>query len=100
LTASTYPTQIVEAHRWLQQNQNLKTAQLAQAVDQQPWDPSVKALILFSSVLDNMDENLSWTSELGDAYFNLQADVIDAIQTMRQKAKTAFRKIASPVSCE
>src|ERR1700751_5264781 len=64
LAASTYPTEIVEADRWLQQNSSLKGAQLASAVNKQPWDPSVKALTQFPSVLANMDKNLSWTSAL------------------------------------
>jgi hypothetical protein len=54
-----------------------------------PWDPSVKALAAFPSVLGNMDKNLSWTSTLGDAYYNQQQDVMDAIQVMRQKAEAA-----------
>jgi hypothetical protein len=62
---------------------------LAKAVDQQSWDPSVKALTAFPSVLGNMDKNLSWTSSLGDAYYNQQLDVMDAIQVMRQKAQAA-----------
>jgi Protein of unknown function (DUF3300) len=59
LAASTFPTQVVEADRWLQANPDLKGEALAQAVDQQPWDPSVKALTAFPSVLGNMDKNLS-----------------------------------------
>jgi hypothetical protein len=61
LTTSTYPIQIVEADRWLQQNSSLRGAQLADEVDKQSWDPSVKALTQFPSVLANMDKNLSWT---------------------------------------
>jgi Protein of unknown function (DUF3300) len=58
-------------------------------VDQQAWDPSVKALAAFPSVLGNMDKNLSWTSSLGDAYYNQQQDVMDAVQVMRHKAESA-----------
>src|SRR5712664_461804 len=72
LAASTYPTQIVEADRWMQSRSNLKGEELAKEVDKQPWDPSVKALTQFPSVLENMDKNLSWTSSLGDAYANHQ----------------------------
>jgi hypothetical protein len=89
LAASTYPTQIVEAERWLQQNSSLKGAQLAGEVDKQSWDPSVKALTQFPSVLANMDKNLSWTSALGDAYFNDQQDVLSAVQVMRKRAQDA-----------
>ncbi len=89
LAGSTYPTQIVEADRWMQQNANLKGEDLAKAVDTQPWDESVKALTQFPSVLDNMSKNLSWTSALGDAYFNQQQDVMTAVQDLRRKAKDA-----------
>jgi hypothetical protein len=71
----------------LQQNPNLKGEELAQAVDQQPWDPSVKALTEFPSVLANMDKNLSWTSSLGDAYVNQSDDVNNAVQVMRKRAQ-------------
>jgi uncharacterized protein DUF3300 len=87
LAASTFPAEIVEADRWVQANPDLKGDDLAKAVDQQTWDPSVKALTAFPSVLANMDKNLSWTSSLGDAYYNQQSDVMNAIQVMRQKAQ-------------
>jgi hypothetical protein len=89
LAAATFPDQVVEADRWVQGNPNLKGDDLAKAVDQQPWDPSVKALTAFPSVLGNMDKNLSWTSSLGDAYYNQQQDVMDAVQVMRQRAQAA-----------
>src|SRR5260370_20536291 len=70
LAASTYPTEIVEADRWMQSHSNLKGGELANEVDKQPWDPTVKALTQFASVLENMDKNLSCTSSLCDAYAN------------------------------
>src|SRR5438094_749115 len=87
LAAATYPDQIVEADRWLQQHTDLKGQQLGQEVDKQPWDPSVKALTEFPSVLANMDKNLSWTSSLGDAYVNQQQEVMNAVQEMRDRAQ-------------
>src|SRR5271168_2805091 len=89
LAASTFPAEIVEADRWVQANPDLKGDALAQAVDQQSWDPSVKALTAFPTVLGNMDKNISWTSSLGDAYYNQEQGVMDAIQVMRQKAQQA-----------
>ena len=89
LAASTYPTQIVEADRWMQGHSNLKGEDLAKEVDKQSWDPSVKALTQFPSVLENIDKNLSWTSSLGDAYANQEQDVTDAVQVMRQQARKA-----------
>jgi uncharacterized membrane protein YgcG len=89
LTAATFPDQIAIADYWIQQNKSLTGSALLQAVDKQSWDPSVKALTEFPSVLENMAKNLSWTSALGEAYHNQQADVMAAIQTLRAKAKAA-----------
>ena len=96
LAASTFPEQVVEADRWAQAHPDLKGTDLGNAVDQQPWDPSVKALAAFPSVLGNMDKNLSWTSSLGDAYYNQQHDVMDAIQVMRKKAQDAGNLKTTP----
>jgi uncharacterized membrane protein YgcG len=96
LAASAYPTQIVEADRFLQDNPNLKGAALAAEVDKQDWDPSVKALTQFPSVLANMDKDLSWTSELGDANYNQPQDVMNAIQFMRQQAQQAGNLKSTP----
>ena len=89
LPAATYPDQILEAAKFLDQNRGLAGPQLAQQVDPQPWDPSVKALTGFPGVLQNMRQNLAWTSELGDAYVNQPQDVNNAIQSMRQRAQQA-----------
>src|SRR3981189_1624502 len=76
LAASTYPTEIVEAERWMQGHSNLKGEELAGEVDKQPRDPSRKAPPQFPSVLENMDKNLSWTSSLGEAYAHQQQAVM------------------------
>jgi uncharacterized membrane protein YgcG len=89
LAAATYPTEIVEADRWMQDHPNLKGNELASEVDKQSWDPSVKGLTQFPSVLANMDKNLSWTSSLGDAYANQPQDVMEAVQVMRARAQKA-----------
>jgi hypothetical protein len=89
LAASTYPTQVVEADRWMQQNSSLKGSALAQAVNSQSWDPSVKALTQFPSVLAMMDTNLAWTSTLGEAYVSQSQSVLSAIQVMRRRAQQA-----------
>lgn len=89
LAASTYPTQIVEAERWMQSHSSLKGEELGNEVDKQDWDPSVKAMTQFPSVLENMDRNLSWTSSLGEAYVGQPQDVTDAVQTLREEARKA-----------
>jgi hypothetical protein len=70
LTASTYPSQIVEADNWLVMRSDLGSEQLAAQADQQWWDSSVKALTAFPFVLANMDMNLSWTTALENAYLD------------------------------
>src|SRR5271168_3346884 len=89
LSAATFPDQVAIASYWLEENKTLTGSALTTAVDKQTWDPSVKALTEFPSVLNNMAQNLSWTSQLGEAYHNQQADVMTAIQTLRAKAKAA-----------
>ena len=89
LSAATFPDQVAVADYWLQENKNLTGKDLMKDVNQQSWDPSVKALTQFPSVLDNMSKNLTWTSSLGEAYHNQQADVMSAIQTLRAKAEAA-----------
>ena len=96
LAAATYPTQIVEADRWLQQHPDLKGDALAKAVDAQSWDPGVKALTQFPGLLGMMDKNLSWTSSLGEAYVNGQQNVLDAVQVMRQRAQQAGNLKSTP----
>jgi Protein of unknown function (DUF3300) len=96
LAGSTYPSEVVEAHRWLDQNANLSGDQLAAAVSQQPWDPSIKSLCQFPSVLKTMNDSLSWTSALGQAYYNQPTDVMNAIQAMRKRAMDAGTLKSTP----
>jgi hypothetical protein len=86
LVASTYPLEVVEAGRWLSQNSNLKGQAQADAVKKQSWDASVQALILLPDVLKRMDQNVQWTSDLGNAFLAQQDGVMNAIQSLRQKA--------------
>src|SRR5580692_8787296 len=89
LTAATFPDQVAIAEYWMTQNTSLTGSALMQAVNTQTWDPSVKALTQFPSVLTNLAHNLTWTSSLGEAYHDQQAEVMTAIQTLRAQAKAA-----------
>ena len=80
LPASTLPTQIVLADRYLAGGGD------PGRIDQQPWDASVQALARYPSVLQYLDNNLAWTTELGQAFLNQQEDVMDSIQRLRQSA--------------
>jgi hypothetical protein len=86
LTASTYPDQIAAADAWLNQNMGLPPDQRAAAADGMPWDPAVKALTAFPSVLDNLAKNNAWASQLGNAYYNQPGDVMNAVQALRTQA--------------
>jgi hypothetical protein len=96
LAAASYPDQVAFADDWLVQNQTLTGSALVQQVDQQSWDPSVKALTQFPSVLHDLAKNLSWTSSLGQAFTNQQSDVLAAVQVMRAKAQAAGALKSSP----
>jgi hypothetical protein len=96
LAASTYPTQVVEADRWVQAQGQAPADQIAAGANSQPWDPSVKALAAFPSVLSQMDRNMQWTTDLGNAYYNQPQDVMDAVQRMRQRAQQAGTLQSTP----
>jgi hypothetical protein len=89
LMASTYPLEVVEAARWSKTNPNLKGEQAVQAVAQNTWDPSVKSLVAFPQILTMMDEKLNWMERLGDAFLSQQQEVMDTVQSLRQKASDA-----------
>jgi len=96
LGAATFPDQVAVADYWVSQNKSLTGTALTQAVDQEPWDSSVKALTQFPAVLDNMASNLVWTSNLGQAFHSQQSDVMAAVQAMRAKAQAAGTLQSTP----
>lgn len=91
LAASTYPLEVVQAHRWISQPQNasLTNGALTEAVAGQDWDPSVQALIPFPQVLQLMDDHLDWTEQLGEAFLAQPGDVMNAVQRLRHRAEQA-----------
>ncbi len=91
LMASAFPLEIVEASRWRDKdsNQALTGDALAKALETLGWDPSVKSLVPFPQVLAQMNENLSWTQQLGYAFAAQQGDVMDSVQRLRAQAQAA-----------
>ena len=87
LVAATYPLAVTQAARLMQANRNLSGPALASALGEQTWDGSVKSLVGFPSILRMMNEKIDWTQELGDAYLVQEADVMETVQALRQKAK-------------
>jgi len=90
LPASTVPTQVVLADRYVNSGGD------PNQIDQQPWDPSVQALARYPSVLKWMDDNLNWTTELGQAFLNQQPDVMSSIQRLRASANNLGNLQSTP----
>src|SRR4029077_2390888 len=87
--ASTDPLEIIQLQQWLQKNKNLKDQALADAVKKQNWDASIQAMAALPDVVKQMAENITWTTDLGNAFLAQQNDVMDAVQRMRKKANDA-----------
>ncbi|HFI5659196.1 MULTISPECIES: DUF3300 domain-containing protein [Klebsiella] len=87
LMASTYPSNVVQAVEWSQDNPTMKGDAAVQAVANQPWDPSVKSLVAFPSLLALMGENAPWVENLGNAFLAQPQAVMDSVQRLRAIAQ-------------
>lgn len=98
LAASTYPLEVVEADRWLDNPANaaLRGDQLESALQQKDWDPAVKSLVPFPAILKMMDNQLDWTQQLGDAFLAQQDQVMDMVQQLRRQAEAAGGLVSTP----
>jgi len=93
LVASTYPLELVQASQWLQRNPGLTGPALTQAAQQQNWDPSIQALVVFPDLVKRLNQDITWTTNLGNAFLAQQSDVMDAVQRMRFKAQQAGARL-------
>jgi Protein of unknown function (DUF3300) len=96
LVASTYPLEVVEANQWLQQNRSLTGTALMDAAKQQNWDPSVQALVAFPDVLARLNQDVRWTTDLGNAFLGQQKDVMAAVQRLRARAQANGKLKTTP----
>jgi hypothetical protein len=87
LVACTYPLELVEAQQWLKAKSNLHGQQLMDAARQQNWDASVQALVAMPEVVSRLTQDIRWTTDLGNAFLAQQADVMSAVQRMRERAQ-------------
>ena len=87
LAASTYPLEVIQLQQWMANNSYLKDQALADAVEMQPWDPSVQAMATFPDVVKPLSDNIAWMTDLGNAFLAQQGDVMDAVQRMRARAQ-------------
>ena len=92
LPASTYPAEVVAAAQWTYSNPTITEA----AIAAQPWEPSVKAVVHYPTVLQFMGSNIQWTQAVGAAFINQQQDVMDAIQRLRYQAQAAGNLATTP----
>jgi len=87
LAASTYPLEVIQLQQWMANNKHLKDQALADAVEKQPWDPSVQAMAAFPDVVKLLGDNVAWSMDLGNAFLAQQQNVMNAVQRMRAKAQ-------------
>ena len=87
LAASTYPLEIMQLQQWLTKHQGLTGQALANAVQQEPWDPSVQAMAVLPDVVKRLTDDIQWTTDLGNAFLAQESGVMDAVQRMRRKAE-------------
>jgi hypothetical protein len=84
LPASTYPLQVVQAARLLEERK--RDSSLKPSED---WDDSVVALLNYPEIIKLMNDDLDWTYDLGTAVLNQRADVLAAVQDFRDEAYAA-----------
>jgi hypothetical protein len=89
LIAATYPDEVAAAAAWSRANSHLRGDDAVRAVQYEPWDPAVKALVAFPDLLARMDESPQWLHELGDAFLAQQAQVMDTVQGLRRRAQAS-----------
>ena len=85
LTACTYPTEIAEAWQWVQNHENASDA----AIESRTWEPSVKAVAHFPTVLKMLAGYPEWARTVGAAFLRQPDDVLRSIQRLRAAAVTA-----------
>jgi len=87
LVAATYPLELIQLHQWMAKHPELKDKALADSVSKQPWDPSIQSMAAVPDLVKRLSDDIQWTTDLGNAFLAQQADVMDAVQRMRSKAK-------------
>ncbi|MBK9116084.1 MAG: DUF3300 domain-containing protein [Betaproteobacteria bacterium] len=89
LMAATYPSDVALAADWAYRNRQFKGDDAVKAVQDQPWDPSVKSLVAFPQALAMLGEKPAWVQDLGDAFLAQPEAVMDSVQYLRARAKEA-----------
>lgn len=96
LVASTYPVELIRAHRWLIKHPELSNEEINEQTRDKDWAPSIKALLPFPKILTKMSEDLDWTQDLGDAFLQDEKRLLKRIQVLRQQAYASGHLDESP----
>jgi hypothetical protein len=96
LVATTYPLEVVQAQQWLEQNGGLSGQALMDAARQQGWDASVTALVAMPDVLARLNQDVRWTTDIGNAFLAQQGDVMAAVQRLRVRAQQNGKLKSTP----
>lgn len=96
LMGATYPDDIAAAAQWSAAHTNLSGDAAAKAVEPESWDPSVKSLVAFPSVMDLMGRQPAWVKSVGDAFLAQPDDVMDSVQRLRAQARQAGNLKSTP----
>ena len=96
LAASTYPMELAEAEQWVRDHPSWKPSKLMDNAKKQNWDASVQGLVAFPQVLASLTQDMSWTTQLGNAFLAQQADVMQAVQRLRSKAEANGKLQSTP----
>ena len=89
LAAAVYPDQVAQAADWSRRNPGVSGDDAVQMVQDQPWEPSVKALVAYPDVLARMGESPQWTADLGNAFLGQQTQTMATVQALRQRAQAS-----------
>jgi hypothetical protein len=89
LMATTYPGEVGEAVSWSKAHPDAKGDEAVKQVANQPWDPSVQALVAFPQVLATLGQDPVWVQRLGDAFLAQPDDVMESAQRLRRQAQAA-----------
>ncbi len=96
LMGSTYPDDIAAAAKWSAAHTDQSGDDAVRAVDAETWDPSVKSLVAFPSVMDMMGREPGWVKSVGDAFLAQPEAVMDAVQRLRTQAQKAGNLKSTP----
>ncbi len=86
LDASTAPGEVAEAAKWSRVNRGMTAEDAVRAVQEYSWRPSVKAMVAYPDLIERMADSPQWTFDLGNAWVAQQAEVMNTVQALRQRA--------------